>query len=69
MKTRLLSTVLWFFAAWYVGNILAAVLGANALVGPIVGIAAGTLVGLDPFRVLWTHGTTGQPSVASSPGR
>ena len=69
MKTRLLSTILWFFAGWYVANILAAVLGASELVGPIVGIAAGILVGGDPFRVLWTPRSASQPSVASSPGR
>jgi hypothetical protein len=65
-KLRVLSTVLWFFAGWYVANFAVALFGANAMVGPIVGIAAAALIGADPFRVLWTSKDSSSP-VAGSP--
>jgi hypothetical protein len=58
-KTRFLSTILWFFAGWYVANILAAVFGASELLGPIVGTAAAILIGGDPLHVLWTPRSEG----------
>jgi hypothetical protein len=54
-KLRILSTVLWFFAGWYVANFAVAFLGANAMVGPLVGITAAVLIGGDPFRLFWTR--------------
>lgn len=53
-KLRVLSTVLWFFAGWYVANFAVAFFGASTLIGPIVGIAAAVLIGGDPFHLLWT---------------
>jgi hypothetical protein len=65
-KLRVLSTVLWFFAGWYVANFAVAMFGANAMLGPIVGITAAALIGGDPFRVLWTTKTASSP-VARTP--
>lgn len=65
MKKRVLSTVLWFFAAWYVANILAFFLGVSDSMGPIIGLAAAALIGGDPFRVIWTA-SSGSSPVASA---
>jgi hypothetical protein len=54
MKKRVLTTALWFFAGWYVANILAFVFGVSDIMGPIVGTAAAALIGGDPFRAIWT---------------
>jgi hypothetical protein len=54
-KLRVLSTVLWFFAAWYIANFAVALFGANAMVGPLVGITAAVLIGGDPFRLIWSR--------------
>ncbi len=54
-KLRILSTVLWFFAAWYIANFAVVLFGANAMVGPLVGITAAVLIGGDPFRLFWTR--------------
>jgi hypothetical protein len=53
-KLRVLSTVLWFFAGWYVANFAVAFFGANAMIGPLVGITAAVLIGGDPLRLIWT---------------
>lgn len=67
-KTRFLSTILWFFAGWYVANILAAVFGASALLGPIVGTAAAILIGGDPLHVLWTPRSASRVAPATTLG-
>ena len=54
MNKRVLSTVLWFFAGWYVANFAAAILGVSFLLGPLVGTAAAALIGGDPFGLIWT---------------
>ncbi len=68
-KLRVLSTVLWFFAGWYIANFAVVLFGANAMLGPIVGISAAALIGGDPFRVLWTRRSSspvaGTPVLAS----
>ena len=61
MKKRVLSTVLWFFAGWYVANILAFIFGVSDIMGPIVGTAAAALIGGDPFRVIWTSKPESSP--------
>ncbi len=53
MNKRLTSGVLWLFAGWYLGNILAFHLGLSDLLGPILGIAAAALIAGDPFGLLW----------------
>ena len=51
---RIAATLLWFYTGWYVGSIIATLIGVPDLLGPIVGIAAGTLVAIDPRRLIWT---------------
>jgi uncharacterized RDD family membrane protein YckC len=54
-KLRILSTVLWFFAAWYIANFAVVLFGANAMLGPLVGITAAVLIGGDPLRLIWSR--------------
>jgi hypothetical protein len=54
MTKRLLATVLWFYAGWYGGALLADFLGISAVLGPIVGAAAAALIAGDPRRIIWS---------------
>ncbi len=53
---RLIAVVLWTFSCWYLGSMLAFYLGGPSILGPALGIVAGTIVGADPARWIW-HGT------------
>lgn len=53
MKKRILSALLWFYAGWYGGALLAAFLALDPRIGPIIGAAAAVLVAGDPFGVVW----------------
>jgi hypothetical protein len=57
MAKRALITFLWFYSFWYLGNTLALYLGLPDILGPILGIAAGTLVAIDPRRIVWNAGS------------
>jgi putative effector of murein hydrolase LrgA (UPF0299 family) len=50
---RLVAGALWFYAFWYLGSVVSSVLGIPDLLGPIVGVAAGMIVGLDPRHIIW----------------
>ncbi len=50
---RIASGVLWLFAGWYLGNLLAFQMGWSDLFGPMVGIVAATIVAVDPFGLIW----------------
>ena len=55
MTKRVVAAFLWFYTGWYAGAMIAAVLGVNPVIGPIVGAAAaGFFVG-DPLRIIWTR--------------
>ena len=54
MTKRVLAAMLWFYAGWYAGAMLAEVFGISALLGPIMGAAAAGLVVGDPRRIIWT---------------
>lgn len=45
---------LWFYAWWYVGSVVAYVLGISPLLGPIMGAAAAALFVGDPRGIIWT---------------
>jgi len=53
MKKRALAAVLWFYAIWYAGAMIAALFGLSPALGPILGTAAGAIVGVDPRHVIW----------------
>ena len=58
MTKRALAAVLWFYTGWYAGAMLAEIIGVNALLGPIIGVAAAALVVGDPFRRIWSSRPT-----------
>jgi hypothetical protein len=53
MNKRVVAGVLWLFAGWYLGNLIAYHLGLSDLFGPVLGIAAAVMVAGDPFGLLW----------------
>ena len=57
MTKRILAAMLWFYAGWYAGAILADFLGVSVLLGPIIGAAAAGLMVGDPRRIIWTART------------
>ena len=54
MKKRALAAVLWFYAFWYAGAMIAQVFGLTPALGPILGTAAAALIAGDPRRIIWT---------------
>ena len=57
MKKRVLAAMLWFYAGWYAGAILAEFLGVSPVLGPVIGAAAAGLILIDPRRIIWTART------------
>jgi len=58
MKKRALAAVLWFYAGWYAGNLIAAVVAVPDVFGPILGVAAAGLFAWDPRGIFWRHAPT-----------
>ena len=56
MKKRAFAAILWFYAGWYGGAMLAEFLGVSPLIGPIIGTAAAALFVGDPRKIIWSHG-------------
>lgn len=55
MKKRVFSAVLWFYSGWYVGAMIAHLLGVSAALGPILGVAAAAIIAGDPRGYIWTR--------------
>ena len=55
MKKRVVTSVLWLYAGWYVGAMTAFLVGLSPVLGPIVGISAAVLIAIDPRHVLWSQ--------------
>lgn len=53
---RIAVGALWLFSFWYLGSIVAALVGVPDVVGPVLGMAAGAVVVLDPRHVIWKPG-------------
>jgi len=53
MKKRVFAALLWFYAWWYAGAVVAHVLGVSPMLGPIVGAAAAAIFAGDPRRIIW----------------
>jgi hypothetical protein len=68
MKKRVLAAFLWFYAFWYVGAVVAYVLGISPLLGPIIGAAAAALFAGDPRGIIWRTRTSAPPPTTSQPG-
>ena len=54
MSKRILAAMLWFYAGWYAGAVLADLFGVSPFLGPIIGVAAAALIVGDPRRIIWT---------------
>ena len=66
MMKRIAASVLWFYAGWVAGAMLAFVLG----ISPILGTAAAALIAGDPRGIIWTKTPkTTRPASPSTSGR
>jgi len=50
---RIAAAALWLFAFWYLGSMISVLVGVPDLLGPVLGLSAGLIVGVDPRRVIW----------------
>ena len=62
MKKRAAAAVLWFYTGWFVGAFVAFAAGLSPALGPILGVAAASIIAVDPRRLIWTRPAT--PNVA-----
>jgi hypothetical protein len=53
MSKRLVSLVLWFYAGWTLGALIAFAAGVSGLLGPILGVAAAAIFAGDPRHLIW----------------
>lgn len=53
MTKRILAALLWFYAGWYFGAILAEFTGVSPFIGPVIGAAAAALFAGDPRGLIW----------------
>ena len=63
---RFATAALWFYAFWYLGSMIAGLLGVPDLIGPILGPAAGIIVGVDPGRAIWARANATPPVTAGA---
>jgi hypothetical protein len=66
MLKRVLAALLWFYAGWYAGALLADFTGVSQVLGPIVGAAAAALVAGDPRRIIWSARAMSKPAPRST---
>jgi len=52
---RLVVAGLWLYAFWALGSMTAFLVRVPDLLGPILGLAAGFIVGVDPRRLIWAR--------------
>ena len=69
MFKRVLAALLWFYAGWYGGALLADFLGVSLLLGPIIGAAVAALVAGDPRHLIWWAIRPDEPTPASAPSQ
>ena len=50
---RIAAAILWLYAAWYAGSAIAMLIGVPDLLGPVLGLTAGLIVGVDPRHLIW----------------
>ena len=54
MKKRVLAGLLWFYAMWYAGAMVAQVFGWSPALGPILGFSSAALIAGDPRHLIWS---------------
>ncbi len=67
MTKRVVATVLWFYAGWYAGAMIAALFGISPALGPIFAVAAAGIIGGDPRGIIWGRTRNGQAAPAMLP--
>jgi len=58
MKKRVLAGLLWFYAMWYAGAMVAQVFGLSPALGPILGFASAAIIAGDPRHLIWSRTST-----------
>ena len=53
MAKRVIAFLLWGFTAWYAMAYVVEITGGPALVAPLVGLAVGSIIAVDPRNVIW----------------
>ncbi|HEX8940081.1 MAG TPA: hypothetical protein VF763_07945 [Candidatus Limnocylindrales bacterium] len=53
MTKRVIAALLWFYAGWSLGAMLAFVLGISPALGPILGAAGAMVIAGDPRHIIW----------------
>ena len=69
MFKRVLAALLWFYAGWYGGALLADFLGVSLMLGPIVGAATAALFAGDPRHLIWWAIRPDEPTASATPER
>jgi hypothetical protein len=67
MTKRIIAAVLWFYAGWYAGSLVAIALGISPALGPIIGAAAAALFVGDPRRIIWTPARQSPATASPTP--
>ena len=68
MKKRVLAALLWFYAMWYAGAMVAQVFGLSPALGPILGTASAAIIAVDPRHIIWksTRSKSGADATATA---
>jgi hypothetical protein len=53
MVKRSVATFGWFLSTWCLYELIVYFAGAPRVLGPVLGVLAAAVVGLDPFDVIW----------------
>ena len=55
MNKRVAAGLLWFFAGWYLGAMIAFHVGISDALGPILGALFAAFVVMDPIGRIWSR--------------
>jgi hypothetical protein len=58
MKKRITAAILWFYAGWFAGAVLAFAIGLSPLLAPILAVAASAIIAGDPRQMIWSRQAT-----------
>jgi hypothetical protein len=58
MKKRITAAILWFYAGWFAGAVLAFAIGLSPVLAPILAVAASAIVAGDPRHMIWSRPAT-----------
>jgi hypothetical protein len=66
MKKRIIAALLWFYAGWYAGALIADFLHVSPLIGPFLGAVAAALIAGDPRRIIWKAKVEDAPAASAA---